>query len=188
MAYSESSRFPCSSPGEGREIQQRRRPLRIAILLNYHRSKYLPVYRASYERRLGAIAPDAELVFFTPAGHPEELIALTRQEEEGYDHEEGHEEEDDDDEGQGQAGVYRRRPGPSPFDLVVVGGANLDARRSDPWILALHGFLRARVRRRPDAKIVGICWGHQTIARVFGGEVVDMDTAEVRFPRATAHI
>ncbi|KAI1866907.1 hypothetical protein JX265_007483 [Neoarthrinium moseri] len=70
-------------------------------------------------------------------------------------------------------------PDPASFDLIVFGGANVDARRSHPWILKLHDFLRELVLRHPNKKVLGICWGHQTIARVFGGEIADMDVPEM---------
>lgn len=71
-------------------------------------------------------------------------------------------------------------PDPSAFDLIVFGGGNVDPRESHPWILDVHAFLTRLVTQYPSKKILGICWGHQTIARVFGGELTDAVTPEVR--------
>ena len=42
---------------------------------------------------------------------------------------------------------------------------------SAPWVLKMQAFLRDTVRDFPRRKIVGICWGHQTICVSFGGKV-----------------
>lgn len=70
-------------------------------------------------------------------------------------------------------------PDPSAFDLIVFGGGNVDPRKSHQWILDVHTFLIRLVARYPSKKVLGICWGHQTIARVFGGKVVDAAHPEV---------
>ena len=70
-------------------------------------------------------------------------------------------------------------PEPSQFDLIVLGGANVDARASWDFILKIHHFIRKTIAEYPDKKIVGICWGHQTISRVFGADIVNMDVPEV---------
>lgn len=70
-------------------------------------------------------------------------------------------------------------PDPEHCDLIVVGGSNVDPRKNHAWIRRVHRFVRAVLRDHPDKKLCGICWGHQTISRIFGGEVVDMDYPEV---------
>ncbi|CAJ2506259.1 Uu.00g003890.m01.CDS01 [Anthostomella pinea] len=129
---------PESGPGAAAQ------PLRIAILLNSYRSRFLPAIRNSYERTLGGVCPaGTESVFFEPANRQGDF------------------------------------PDPARFDLIVVGGSNVNPRKSHPWILEVHEFLRGVVRRWPQRKILGICWGHQTICRVFGGVVVDAAVPEM---------
>lgn len=50
---------------------------------------------------------------------------------------------------------------------------------SEPWQLKMQHFLRTTVDKYPKQKIVGICWGHQTIAVTFGGVVSSMPNAEL---------
>ena len=70
-------------------------------------------------------------------------------------------------------------PNPEDFDLIVVGGSNVDPRKPHGWIKRVHQFVLDVTRDYPSKRICGICWGHQTISLVFGGEVVDMDCPEV---------
>ncbi|OTB06768.1 hypothetical protein M426DRAFT_318482 [Hypoxylon sp. CI-4A] len=129
-----SSAIPSAEPHQ---------PLRIAILLCSYRSRLLPAIRASYERTISAVAPEARLAFYEPANRLGEF------------------------------------PDPACFDLIVFGGSNVDPRKSHQWILEVHDFLRRIVTHFPEKKVLGICWGHQTISRVFGGQVVDAANPEI---------
>ncbi len=71
-------------------------------------------------------------------------------------------------------------PDPNAFDLIVIGGGNADPRKKHQWILCVHHFILDVVASHPRKKLCGICWGHQTISMLFGGEVVDMEMPEVR--------
>ncbi|KAI8949613.1 class I glutamine amidotransferase-like protein [Xylaria longipes] len=70
-------------------------------------------------------------------------------------------------------------PNPDYFDLIVLGGSNVDPRKRHPWILDVHEFVRRLVRDYPQKKLLGICWGHQTISTVFGGKIVDAPVPEM---------
>ncbi|KAJ2894583.1 class I glutamine amidotransferase-like protein [Zalerion maritima] len=70
-------------------------------------------------------------------------------------------------------------PNPALFDLIVVGGSNVDPQKAHPWVLKVHQYIRDIARDWPQKKMVGICWGHQTMALVFGGKVRDMDVPEL---------
>lgn len=70
-------------------------------------------------------------------------------------------------------------PDPRDCDLIIIGGGNVDPRKSLPWIAKVHDFIRNVAGVFPDKKMCGICWGHQTVARVFGGRIVEMAVPEV---------
>jgi len=67
-------------------------------------------------------------------------------------------------------------PKPAQYDLIVLTGGIVDAMAKDiPWVLKMQDFLRETVEQCPTQKLVGICWGHQTIHIAFGGVVGPMD-------------
>ncbi|KAK1756478.1 class I glutamine amidotransferase-like protein [Echria macrotheca] len=70
-------------------------------------------------------------------------------------------------------------PDPDLFDLIVIGGGNADPRKKHAWILRVHRFILDVVTNFPTKKLCGICWGHQTISMLFGGEVVDLGVPEL---------
>jgi GMP synthase-like glutamine amidotransferase len=75
-----------------------------------------------------------------------------------------------------KAQVY---PDPASYDLIVLSGGTADPSGSDPWVLKVQGFLRRTVEVWPKQKMMGVCWGHQTICITFGGVVGAMDKSEV---------
>lgn len=127
-------------------------PLRIAILLNSDHSPYISSLKHSYEKAILAASPSSSLTFYYPA-HATNDLSLPSSPPSLF-------------------------PDPTHFDLFILGGSNVDPRKRYPWILRVHSFIRTLVSEFPFKKLVGICWGHQTIALVFGGQVDDMDVPE----------
>lgn len=56
---------------------------------------------------------------------------------------------------------------------------------SDPWVLKMQKFLRETVSEHPKQKLVGICWGHQTMCVAFGGVIENMAGPEVGVTQIT---
>jgi GMP synthase-like glutamine amidotransferase len=79
--------------------------------------------------------------------------------------------------------VAQVHPDRSNYDLIVLSGGTADPMGSDPWVLKLQAFLRAAIKDYPKQKMVGICWGHQTICAALGGTVGRMDAAEIGVTR-----
>ncbi len=69
--------------------------------------------------------------------------------------------------------VTRRGPhsdlpaSPQEFDAVVVSGSMAAANAQEPWIDDLLGFIRRTIDARKP--YLGVCFGHQMLARAVGG-------------------
>ncbi len=60
------------------------------------------------------------------------------------------------------------RPAAGAFDAYVITGSSAGVHDGLPWVEDLAAFLRGV---RGEAKLVGICFGHQVMAHAFGGVV-----------------
>lgn len=68
------------------------------------------------------------------------------------------------------AGELPKRP--EDHDGYIVSGSPAGVYDPLPWMEPLFGFLR---EARGKAKLVGICFGHQAMAKAFGGSVTKSD-------------
>lgn len=75
--------------------------------------------------------------------------------------------------------ITQQYPDPVEYDLIVLSGGTADPMGHDPWVLKQQKYLRKTVNEHPKQKIVGICWGHQTISVTFGGVIRFMAEAEL---------
>ncbi|KAK5806878.1 hypothetical protein VI817_001136 [Penicillium citrinum] len=57
------------------------------------------------------------------------------------------------------------------FDGLLITGSVYDAHGNNPWILELLSLLKELWVTRPDFHFLGVCFGHQLLARMLGGEV-----------------
>ncbi|KAM0272631.1 hypothetical protein ACHAQH_008601 [Verticillium albo-atrum] len=61
-------------------------------------------------------------------------------------------------------------PDPSAIDAILITGSKHTAYHDDPWILALVDYT-ARCLATGRVRAIGVCFGHQIIARALGGTV-----------------
>lgn len=56
---------------------------------------------------------------------------------------------------------------PRGYDRIILSGSKTSALEDAPWIGALHEFVSQTLREQ--IPYLGVCYGHQTLARVLGG-------------------
>lgn len=64
------------------------------------------------------------------------------------------------------------------FDGLVITGSVYDAHANNPWILELLELLKTLWIQRPDFHFLGVCFGHQLLARLLGGNVAPAPTQD----------
>jgi GMP synthase-like glutamine amidotransferase len=60
---------------------------------------------------------------------------------------------------------------PHTTHAILVTGSVYDAHGNEPWVLQLLDLLGTLWKSRPDMLFSGVCFGHQILARLLGGEV-----------------
>ncbi|KAL5483526.1 hypothetical protein ACEPAI_8758 [Sanghuangporus weigelae] len=58
------------------------------------------------------------------------------------------------------------------YSGVLISGSKFSAYDNDPWIVRLVDWVKGVAERRQEVKLIGICFGHQIIARALGGECI----------------
>lgn len=59
---------------------------------------------------------------------------------------------------------------PTSYDAILLTGSKHSAHENDAWIHKLVDFVRTTASLHPQVKLIGICFGHQIIARALGGD------------------
>ncbi len=71
------------------------------------------------------------------------------------------------------------------YDAVVVTGSRASVYWDDPWISPLKAWVGEAIER--EIPCLGVCYGHQLLADVLGGEVRDMGEYELGY-NEVAHL
>ncbi|CAG9986753.1 unnamed protein product [Clonostachys byssicola] len=65
---------------------------------------------------------------------------------------------------------FEELPEPDDVDAVLLTGSKHNAYEDQPWIIRTVDYVR-RLYEKHNVRIIGICFGHQIIARALGVEV-----------------
>ena len=75
--------------------------------------------------------------------------------------------------------VLGEYPNPKDYDLTILSGGKGNSLDSDPWILRQIDFVKYMVEKFPTKKLMGICFGHQLIARALGGKARNIPSGPI---------
>ncbi|RDW88402.1 hypothetical protein BP6252_00434 [Coleophoma cylindrospora] len=75
--------------------------------------------------------------------------------------------------------IAQEYPKQEEYDLIVLSGGGTDPMSQEPWVLKMQEFVRSTVNQTSPTKLLGICWGHQTISVSLGGVVAPMGGYEM---------
>lgn len=70
---------------------------------------------------------------------------------------------------------------PREFDRIIVSGSKTRIDDSSPWVVELLEFIRATLKE--NKPYLGICYGHQMLARALGGGVGVATQGEIGWTR-----
>ena len=62
-------------------------------------------------------------------------------------------------------------PSLDDLDAVLITGSRYSAYESTPWIAALVAYVRRILSGQTRVRLIGVCFGHQVIARALGASV-----------------
>lgn len=72
------------------------------------------------------------------------------------------------------------------FDRVIVSGSRTSALEDAPWVERLHEFIRQSVSS--NKPLLGVCFGHQSLVRAFGGKSSVRLAAQAEFGWTEIHL
>lgn len=77
--------------------------------------------------------------------------------------------------------IYRARenifPDASDYDGVIISGSSASVNDTEPWIRNLESHISEWYDN--EIPMLGVCFGHQAMAKALGGEVSRMDSPEI---------
>jgi GMP synthase-like glutamine amidotransferase len=71
-------------------------------------------------------------------------------------------------------------PNPDEFDVIILTGglSDLTIPKPDPWVQDVFDLIEDVAKNHPNTKVLGVCWGHQAIAKALGGSIASNKSAE----------
>ena len=61
------------------------------------------------------------------------------------------------------------------MDAIIMTGSGLSVNDEDPNIEKFLAILKEALPKCPKLKVLGLCFGHQALAKMYGGKVSQYD-------------